>query len=160
MSKYIKVGNFKIINGNIQNSIIDMNSQKITTVGDPTELHDVVNLKTLNAVVSGTPPTNIYQTDISLVGITPVPIPFLGNVGQYNMKIISNNNPTNAPIMNSILIKNRATSNGYIHSFGSEIGVSSTEIIFATWTSNNNIIIQKQGGNIYDGSYHVTVVIQ
>ena len=160
MNKFIKVGNFKVVDGSIQNSIIDMNAKKITTLGDPTNLYDAVNLKTLNATVAGTTPTNIYEIDISLVGTTSVSIPYLGNVGNYKMKIISNTNPTLAPIMNAILIKNRAASNGFIHTFGGEIGVSSTEIIFAKWASNSNIIIQKQGGSIYDGSYHVTVVIQ
>lgn len=158
MNKYSKIGNFKIVNGNIQSSIVDMDSKKITSVGDPTQLYDAVNLKTLNAAIS-TPSTSIYEIDISLVGTIPISIPFLGNVGNYDIHVEFNPNPTNGPIFNAKLIKNRASSNGFIHSFGGEIGIGSSEIIYATWTSNGFIFIKKQGGSVYDGSYHVKVVI-
>lgn len=158
MNKYSKVGNFKVVDGNIQNSIVDMNSKKITSVGDPTQLYDAVNLKTLNAAIS-TPSSSIYETNVSLVGTTPISIPFLGNIGNYDIHVEFNPNPTNGPIMNAKLIKNRASSNGFIHSFGGEIGIASSEIIFATWYSNSNVFIQKKGGNVYDGSYHVKVVV-
>lgn len=144
---YISKANNMILRGKIMSSIIDMNTNKITTVGTPTAGGDAVN--------------KTYCDQNSLSGLPTITITLTGTT--WNT-IISNttgvldllvaNVVTGGPCAKFSVLKNESTRNASIQRWGSVSGTTTDERLEVRWLADSGLELRKNGAN-YDGQYKV-----
>lgn len=151
-----KSGNFKITNGSIQDSEIDMNYRKITSVQDPTAPYDAVNKRTLEQSIPGTAPS-VYN--VTLTGTQTSVLTGTGTTGSYNMFIRSVADPVNGPSLRVSAGKNRDSAVPSIRGSENTPGLTSQETICVRWPAGQEVQIFKSGNN-YDGTFRVVVQVE
>ena len=155
---FSKKGRFHLKNSKIENTEIDMNNRQITTVGDPTNLGDAVNLRYVNSIVTPNPLSNIYQATVQIISGIPITLSYLTTLGNYTLRIWFINNRSNGPYTEIDLRRDDPNQYASMISIHSRKSVT-VEYLKVTWPLNSLITIEKQGGNLFDGNYQLHVTI-
>jgi hypothetical protein len=136
-----------IKNGQILSSIIDMDTNKITTLGTPTAESDAVTKK--------------YCDDNSLSGIPTITVTLSGT--NWNIilavtfgvfDILVSNVVSGGPCAKFTVMKPEASRNASIQRWGSNAGTTTMERLEMRWSPNTGIELRKNGSG-HDGTYKV-----
>lgn len=152
---YSKGGSFNIIKGSINDTQIDMNLRKITSLGDPVNDFDAVNKRTLDNAVPT--PLNLRDTQvINMIGTNEY-ILNTSNIGKYEIDIKPNVPPNNtsSPTTQATIFKSKQQYNGKILGFYNTSDTGNTRIRLK-WNPNEQVRIFKTNNN-NDGEYIVTI---
>jgi hypothetical protein len=143
-----KLENALIQTSSIQDTDIDMNNKKITSVATPTNPGDAVPL----GYITGT--IGINTGSVILSGTTPVLI----QNSSYGSFYIMINGGINAPNGVFAVSKNQPTfTNGQINTLASSRGDTTNERLKITWAANGGIFLEKTGSS-YDGTYYYKIL--
>jgi len=155
MSFYSKGGAFLVRKGSVQDSQIDMNFRKITSLADPTNDYDAVNKRTLDNAVPN--PVNIQETELVTLFNTDHVFINTSLIGKYNISILPNIPPNvqGAPISYITLFKSKQSNKGKKKGFYQTSDTGDTRIR-ADWLASEQIRIFKTNNN-YNGEYIVTI---
>jgi hypothetical protein len=153
MASFFKA-NAKITGGTIDNVVItdsniDMNNNKITTLGDPTLEQDAVNLRFLNTV--------IQKKVVTLSGTT---FSVIDNVtrGAYNLAIFPDESTgaLNGPAATFSISKSKASKHMGCMRLTSSPGDITSEQLELQWLPNSSLELKKSNTN-YDGDYCIVM---
>jgi hypothetical protein len=136
-----------IISSTIRNSSLDMNSARITSVGDPQNLPDAANKNYVDAL-------GIRFFNVELTGIAETTFNSFFT-GSYTLEIFSN--VSNGPTAIFSLSKCRATDGASIIRLCSCAGSVSNERLLVNWPANQGMSLYKTGVN-YNGTYTVKLI--
>jgi hypothetical protein len=149
-----KTGNYKITDGIINNSYIDMNNQDLINIRDPVNPQDAVPKWYVDDIVTPGGPVTFPTLTFTLTGTNATSI--IGStVGSYTLSITSSS--TGAPMAKFELLKNDPTKNASITRKMSSCGINTKERLNCTWNPAEAIKVYKDGSN-YDGTYEVTYI--
>lgn len=136
-----------VISSTIRNSSLDMNSARITSVGDPQNLLDAANKNYVDAL-------NIRFFSVTLAGVQEANINNL-RTGSYTLEIFSN--VENGPTAIFSLSKSREGDGPAISRLCSSAGSITNERLLVSWPANQGMSLYKTG-LAYDGSYIVKLL--
>lgn len=138
----IKTDKGYVSNSTITNTDIDMNNKKITTLGDPVNPQDAVNLRSLE--------NNILYKTITLTGTNSVLL-ISNTYGSYYITI-SGTTDNLASAVFSI-----SKSDSTINIIGNRLSHSGTGDLELIWNSSSGLYIKKNSIT-QDGTYIVKII--
>lgn len=152
---HIAVGNFKVVKGRVENTDIDMNFKRITTLGDPVLDYDAVNLRTLQAATGSTVPNVDIEENVTLTGTLKSNINGSGTVGTFLVSAQPITD-TNGPSGIYQASKTIAGTDASVNRTSTQVALGSNTTLFIDWSSNQVMQLWKNGPD-YDGIYKVTL---
>ncbi len=141
----------EVANANIYNSMIDMNDQQITTVGDPIQQQDAVNLRYLLQTLN----TLVQVRTIALTGSTINSAVVMSSQLRGCITLHVTGPEPDGPTAIFHATKSDPSSYGTVNRINAQPGKSNDDLVqlYAVWPPNVGPLLYKTHNVLFDGLY-------